>query len=128
MTETEKITINMGMVDLGRIDLLVDEGFYGNRTDFIRTAIRNELDKHSEEVASVAIRREMVIGTVTFNRKELTELKTKKQKLNIKVIGLFILAQDVTPDLALATIESVVVHGAFKAPDDVKSALKDRLR
>ena len=128
MTETEKITINMGMVDLGRIDLLVEEGFYGNRTDFIRTAIRNQLDKHSEEVASVAIRREMVIGTVTFNRKELTELKTKKQKLNIKVIGLFILAQDVTPDLALATIESVVVHGAFKAPDDVKIALKDRLR
>lgn len=128
MTESEKITINMGLVDLGRIDLLVEEGFYGNRTDFIRTAIRNQLDKHSEEVASVAIRREMVIGTVTFNRKELSELKARKQKLNIKVIGLFILAQDVTPDLALATIESVVVHGAFKAPDDVKEALKDRLR
>ncbi len=128
MNESEKITINMGMVDLGRIDLLVEEGFYGNRTDFIRTAIRNQLDKHSDEVAHVASRRDMVIGSLIYSRKELEQLKAKDEKLNIKVIGLFILSQDVTPELALATIESVVVHGAFKAPDDVKAALAERLR
>lgn len=128
MSESEKVTINIGMVDLGRIDLLVQEGFYANRTDFIRTAIRNQLDKQAETVTDVAVRRAMTIGTVTYNCKELEAMKALGEKLNIKVIGLFILAQDVTPDLALATIESVVVHGAFKAPEDVKEALKDRLR
>ncbi len=128
MTETEKITINMGAVDLGRIDLLVDEGFYGNRTDFIRTAIRNQLDRHAETVTSAATRRDMVIGSLVYNRKDLEQLRAKKQKLNVKVIGFFIIAQDVTAELALATIESVVVHGAFKAPDDVKAALKERVR
>lgn len=128
MSESEKVTINIGMVDLGRIDLLVQEGFYANRTDFIRTAIRNQLDKQAETVTDVAVRRAMTIGTVTYTYKDLEAMKALGEKLNIKVIGLFILAQDVTPDLALATIESVVVHGAFKAPEDVKEALKDRLR
>lgn len=127
MTETEKITINMGMVDLGRIDLLVEEGFYGNRTDFIRTAIRNQLDKHADEVSHVATRKDMVIGSLIYTRKDLEVFKARKQKLNIKVIGFFILSQDVTPALALEVIESVKVHGAFKAPDEVKIALKDRL-
>ena len=128
MNESEKLTINIGTVDLGRIDLLVQEGFYGNRTDFIRTAIRNQLERHAGEVADAITRRDMVIGTITYNRKALEALKAKKEKLNIKVIGLFILAQDVTPALALATIETVVVHGVFKAPEDVKVALAERLR
>ncbi|MCJ7658351.1 MAG: hypothetical protein MUO67_04285 [Anaerolineales bacterium] len=128
MAETEKITINMGVVDLGRVDLLVQEGFYSSRTDFIRTAIRNQLDKQADEVEKVVSRKEMVIGTIFYNRKELEGLKAKKEKLNIKVIGMFILAPDVRPALALATIESVTIHGAFKAPEDVKLALADRLK
>jgi Arc/MetJ-type ribon-helix-helix transcriptional regulator len=128
MTDTEKITINMSPVDLGRIDLLVQEGFYSSRTDFIRTAIRNQLDKQAETVDQVANRREMVIGTLMYNRKDLETFKTKKVKVKIKVIGLFILTQDVTPELALATIDSVTVHGGFKASEDVKVALADRIR
>lgn len=128
MTDTEKITINMSPVDLGRIDLLVQEGFYSSRTDFIRTAIRYQLDKQAETVDQVANRREMVIGTLMYNRKDLETFKSKKVKVKIKVIGLFILTQDVTPDLALAVIDSVTVHGGFKAPEDVKVALADRIR
>jgi len=128
MTDTEKITINMSPVDLGRIDLLVQEGFYSSRTDFIRTAIRNQLDKQAETVDQVANRREMVIGTLMYNRKDLETLKAKKTRVKIKVIGLFILTQDVSPELALATIDSVTVHGGFKAPEDVKVALADRIR
>jgi len=118
----------MSPVDLGRIDLLVQEGFYSSRTDFIRTAIRNQLDKQAETVDQVANRREMVIGTLMYNRKDLETLKAKKTMVKIKVIGLFILTQDVTPELALATIDSVTVHGGFKAPEDVKVALADRIR
>lgn len=128
MTDTEKITINMSPVDLGRIDLLVQEGFYSSRTDLIRTAIRNQLDRQAETVDQAANRREMVIGTLMYNRKDLETFKAKKITVKIKVIGLFILAQDVTPELALATIDSVTVHGGFKAPEDVKIALADRIR
>jgi len=127
MSDTEKITVNMGSVDLGRIDLLVQEGFYSNRADFIRTAIRNQLDRQKSAVDSITSRKSMVIGTLSLTRSELEKKRKEKETVNVKVIGLFILTDDITPKLALETIESVTVRGVFKAPDDVKEVLKDRL-
>lgn len=127
MSDTEKITVNMGSVDLGRIDLLVQEGFYSNRADFIRTAIRNQLDRQKSAVDSITSRKSMVIGTLSLTRSELEKKRKEKETVNVKVIGLFILTDDITPKLAFETIESVTVRGVFKAPDDVKEALKDRL-
>ena len=127
MSETEKITVNIGIVDLGRIDLLVQEGFYSSRSDFIRTAVRNQLDRQKTAVDSITSRKSMVIGTLSFNRSELEKKRESKEMVNVKVIGMFIVADDVTPTLALDTIQSVTVRGVFKAPDDVKAALADRL-
>ncbi len=127
MSETEKITVNIGMVDLGRVDLLVQEGFYASRADFIRTAVRNQLERQKSAVDSISSRKSMVIGTLGYNRSELEKKRENNEMINVKVIGLFILADDVTPDLALDTIQSVTVRGVFKAPDDVKDALEDRL-
>jgi Arc/MetJ-type ribon-helix-helix transcriptional regulator len=127
MSETEKITINIGGVDLGRIDLLVQEGFYASRSDFIRTAIRNQLEQQKSAVDSISLRKSMVIGTLSFSRKDLEDKKKKNEKINVKVIGLFILTDDVTPQLALDTIQSVTIRGVFKAPDNVKEALAERL-
>jgi Arc/MetJ-type ribon-helix-helix transcriptional regulator len=127
MSDTEKITVNVGIVDLGRIDLLVQEGFYSSRADFIRTAIRNQLERQKEAVDSISTRKSMVIGTLGYNRKDLEKKREKNEMINVKVIGLFILADDVTPELALGTIQSVTVRGVFKAPEDVKKALSDHL-
>jgi len=127
MSDTEKITVNLGSVDLGRIDLLVQEGFYSSRADFIRTAIRNQLERQKTAVDSITTRKSMVIGTLTYNRNELEKKREDNQMINVKVIGLFILADDITPELALDTIQSVTVRGVFKAPDDVKEALSERL-
>ncbi len=127
MSDTEKITVNVGIVDLGRIDLLVQEGFYSNRADLIRTAIRNQLDRQKTAVDSISSRKSMVIGTLGYSRKNLEEKRENKEMVNVKVIGMFILSDDVTPDLALDTIQSATVRGVFKAPDDVKKALADRL-
>ena len=127
MAETEKITVNIGIVDLGRIDLLVQEGFYSSRADFIRTAVRNQLERQKTAVDSITSRKSMVIGTLSYNRSELEKHRESKEMVNVKVIGMFIVADDVTPTLALDTIQSVTVRGVFKAPDDVKAALADRL-
>ncbi|MDY6874415.1 MAG: CopG family transcriptional regulator [Chloroflexota bacterium] len=127
MAESEKITVNVGSVDLGRIDLLVQEGFYASRADFIRTAIRNQIERQKNAVDSISSRKSMVIGTLGFNRKDLEEKRESGEMINVKVIGLFILGDDITPELARATIQSVTVRGVFKAPDDVKDALEDRL-
>lgn len=126
MSETEKITINIGSVDLGRIDLLVQEGFYASRSDFVRTAIRNQLDRQKSAVDSITTRKSMVIGTLSYNRHELEQKRDDNEMINVKVIGMFILSDDVTPQLALDTIQSVTVRGVFKAPEDVKQALSDR--
>jgi len=126
MSDTEKITVNVGIVDLGRIDLLVQEGFYSSRADFIRTAIRNQLERQKSAVDSITNRKSMVIGTLSFNRKDLEQKRENKEMINVKVIGMFILTDDVTPQLALDTIQSVTVRGVFKAPEDVKEALEDR--
>jgi Arc/MetJ-type ribon-helix-helix transcriptional regulator len=127
MTDTEKITINIGSVDLGRIDLLVQEGFYTNRTDFIRTAIRNLLENQRSEVESITSRKAMVIGTLSYTKKELEIKRQENEMINIKVIGMFILSDDIPVSLALETIQSVTVRGVFKGPDALKQALTDRL-
>ena len=124
---SEKITINLGFVDLGKIDLLVQEGFYSNRTDLIRTAIRNQLAVHADVVREAVARKTFVLGLQQYTRRDLEAVQAAGEKLQIQVLGLATLANDVTPELALATIESVVVLGAFHASPAVKAALVDRI-
>ena len=125
---SEKITINMGFVDLGQIDLLVSEGFYGNRTDFIRTAIRNQIGTHAEAVKQVVARKTLVLGLQHFSAADLQGVKAAGQTLAIRVLGLATIANDVTPALALATIDSLEVLGALHASPAVKAALAGRIR
>jgi Arc/MetJ-type ribon-helix-helix transcriptional regulator len=126
--DSEKITINLGFVDLGQIDLLVAEGFYGNRSDFIRTAIRNQLGQHADAVKQVVARKTLVLGLQHFSAAELQALKAAGQTLQIRVLGLATIAHDVSPELALATIESIDVLGALHASPAVKTALTSRSR
>ena len=128
MSETEKITINLGLVDLGQIDLLVQEGFYSNRTDFIRTAIRNQLTTHAEEVRQTVARKTLVLGLQNYTRRDLEEVREAGETLEIRVLGLASIADDVTPELALATIDSIDVLGALRASAAVKAALAERIR
>lgn len=125
--DSEKITINIGAVDLGKVDLLVDEGFYSNRSDFIRTAIRNQLDRHDSATGQSVMRRAAAVGVIALGRKDLDDAKTSGQRLKISVVGMLSLAKDVTPELAADTIESVNVWGVFKASNDVKDAIADRI-
>jgi Arc/MetJ-type ribon-helix-helix transcriptional regulator len=125
--DTEKITINLGHVDLGQIDLMVGEGFYSNRTDFIRTAIRNQLDRHSEVVKTSVARQQLDLGLRRYSREDLEMARNSKKTLHIQVLGLAIIAEDVTPELARETIASVHVLGALQASPVVKAALRDRI-
>lgn len=124
----EKITVNLGYVDLGQIDLLVQEGFYANRTDLIRTAIRNQLAVHADAVKQSVARKTLVLGIQHFSADELRAAQAAGQKLQIRVLGLASIAADVSPKLALATIESLVVLGALHASPAVKTALASRIR
>ena len=125
--ESEKITINLGYVDLGRIDLLVQEGFYSNRSDFIRTAIRNQLTAQADAVSQSMVRHTLELGLRDFSRDDLETVRRARQKLHIKVVGLARIAADVTPELALATIGSITVLGALQASPSVRSALAERI-
>jgi Arc/MetJ-type ribon-helix-helix transcriptional regulator len=126
--ESEKITINLGFVDLGHIDLLVAEGFYSNRTDFIRTAIRNQVLAHGEVLKKSVARRSMVLGLQRYTRQDLEKVAASGEQLHIHVLGLATIDDDVPPQLALRTIASVVVLGALRASPAVKAALADRVR
>ncbi len=125
--DTEKITINLGYVDLGHIDLLVREGFYSNRTDLIRTAIRNQIITHADVVNKSIVRHTLELGMRFYSRADLEAIQASGGKLNIQVVGLVTIAADVTPDLAVAAIESITVLGALQASDPVKAALADRI-
>lgn len=128
MSETEKLTINIPAVELGKIDLLVEDASYQSRTDFIRSAIRNQLDKHALELQHSVTRRAYIIGALAFGKSDLERRKAKGEKLAINVVGLLALADDVSPELAADTIESVQVRGVFNASKAVKDALADRTR
>jgi len=124
----EKITINLGCVDLGQIDLLVQEGFYANRTDLIRTAIRNQLAVHGDAVRQAISRKTLVLGIQHYTKADLQKVKSAGEKLQIRVLGLATIDTAVTPELALATIESITVLGALHASPAVKAALTQRIR
>jgi len=124
----EKLTINIGCVDLGQIDLLVQEGFYANRSDLIRTAIRNQLASHADVVKQVVLRKSIVLGIQHYTAADLLSATAAGQMLQIRVLGLAVIAPDVTADLALAAIESMTVLGALQASPAVKSALRERIR
>ena len=127
-TDSEKITINLGYVDLGHIDLLVQEGFYANRTDLIRTAIRNQIERHADVVRQAVTRKSVDLGLRHFSREDLEAARDAGQVLDIRVLGLATIAQDVTPELARATIASLTVLGALHASAAVKAALVDRIK
>ena len=124
----EKITINVGFVDLGQIDLLVQEGFYANRTDLIRTAIRNQIAAHADAVKQVVSRRTLVLGIQHVSAAELEAVRQRGETLDVRVLGLLSIGADVTPELALQTLNSVVVLGSLHATPAVKAALAARLQ
>jgi Arc/MetJ-type ribon-helix-helix transcriptional regulator len=125
--DSEKITINLGYVDLGQIDLMVSEGFYSNRTDFIRTAIRNQLERHAEVVKKTVIRNTLDLGLRHFSREQLEQVRAAGERLEVRVLGLLTIAPDVSAKLARATISSLTVLGALHASAEVKAALADRM-
>jgi len=127
VTESEKITINLGLIDLGQIDLLVQEGFYSNRTDLIRTAIRNQLSTHVDVLRQTVARRTLVLGLQEFSKRDLELMRKSRKKLRIQVLGLVRISDDVSPALARETIESIAVLGALHASAAVKAALADRI-
>ena len=126
--DTEKVTINLGLIDLGQIDLLVQEGFYSNRTDLIRTAIRNHLSTHGDVIRQTVARKSLVLGLQHYTRADLEAVQAAGQTLRIQVLGLATIAADVTPELAQATIADISVLGALHASPAVKAALAGRIR
>ncbi len=127
LASEQKITINLGCIDLGQIDLLVNEGFYSNRSEFIRAAIREELREHVDAVKAVTRRKSLVLGIQHFSVADLISLKTRREKLQIRVLGLASIAFDVTPKLARDTIESIMVLGVLQASPEVRAALVSRI-
>lgn len=126
--DSEKITINLGFVDLGHIDLFVAEGLYANRSDFIRTAIRNQAERHAEVTRQSVARNRVELGLRHFNRADLEEVRDRGEMIHIRVLGLVSIAADVSPELARQTIGSLEVLGSLHASPAVKAALSDRLR
>ena len=123
MSETEKITINVGAVDLGKIDLLVEHGHYSNRTDFIRSAIRSQLDKHTLDVQNSVTRDSYAVGAIIYNRKDFEKYKARNEKVKIRMIGLFVISEDSPVELVIEVVESIRVLGIFQASSELKDAL-----
>jgi len=127
MAETEKITINLSVVDLGRIDLLVEQGHFSNRTDLIRNAIRVKLNSYEANIEEVVAKRAIVVGVLIFTKGGLEKRLAKNEMLNITAMGMLSLSSDITPELALATIKSITVYGVFNASSELKKALAERI-
>jgi Arc/MetJ-type ribon-helix-helix transcriptional regulator len=127
MPDSEKLTINLSVVDLGQIDLLVDEGFYANRSDFIRTAIRTQLNLHTEALKQAIVRKSMAIGVIKYNRADLEKLLASGERLAIRVIGLVVLDEDIPTELAVNTIDSLSVKGVLRCSSEVRNALAHRI-
>ena len=127
LPDTEKVTINLGLVDLAQMDLLVEEGFYTNRTDFVRTAIRKQLERHGEDIRQTVVRKRFVVGMQRYTKADLERSVAAGEQLEIHVLGLASIDEDVTPELATSAIASIWVLGAFVASNSIRAALADRI-
>jgi Arc/MetJ-type ribon-helix-helix transcriptional regulator len=127
MADTEKITINLSVVDLGQVDLLVEQGLYSSRSDLVRTAIRNQLSAHADVVQQAVVRKSLALGVLLYNHKDLEASLAKGEMLDIRIVGMVILAKSITPELARQAIRSLQVYGALRASPAVKDALADRV-
>ena len=127
LPDTEKVSVNLGLVDLGQIDLLVEQGFYSNRTDFIKTAVRNQLQPHTATLQQQFEAQSLLLGISVFSRQALERFKSKGKMIKIRVVGIVVIGEDVTPQLALDTIKVIKVLGALRASDEVRAALADRI-
>ena len=127
LPETEKVTVNLGLVDLAQMDLLIEEGFYTNRTDFVRTAIRNQLERHGEDIRQTVVRKRFVVGLQRYTKADLERSVAAGEQLEIHVLGLASIDEDVTPELATSAIASIWVLGAFVASNSIRAALADRI-
>ena len=128
MSNTEKVSFNLSVVDLGKVDLLVEQGFYSSRTDLMVTAVRNLLATHAVNIREAVAKDSMVVGVHAVGRKTLEGLQAKRKQVDVNMVGVLVLSQDVAPQLARATIRSVKIRGAFRASPEVKEALKDRMQ
>ncbi|MFD3164077.1 CopG family transcriptional regulator [Herpetosiphon sp. NSE202] len=128
MADIEKVSINLSVVDLGQIDLLVDQGFYSSRTDFFRAAVRTQLGGHDEAIKQAVVRTASVLGVISFDREDLQRMQQHNEQARIVVVGLLILSNDISVELAQATIKSIKVYGALRASPEVKAALADRIK
>jgi len=124
--DSDKVTVNVGLVDLAQVDLLVSEGFYSNRTDFVRTAIRNQLLVHADAIRQTVVRKRFVVGQHRYSRRELEQVVAAGEKLDVHVLGLAVIEDDVPAELASAAIATIQVLGAFIASPAVRQALADR--
>jgi len=127
MADTDKVSFNISVVDLGKIDLLVEQGHYASRTDFLVAAVRTQLLTHVDTVQELFVRQSPLVGASIYSRKTLEKLTAKGKQLDINVVGLCMFAKDVTPELALATVHSLKVRGTFRASPEVKEALRERM-
>ncbi|MEW9502462.1 CopG family transcriptional regulator [Jeotgalibacillus marinus] len=128
MADTEKITVNMNVVDLGKIDLLVEQGFYSNRTDLIKSAIRNQLTSHAGIVDEIVVNKAILLGVLKYSKKDLEKLLKANEKMDIKLLGMLILEDDIDEELAIKTIESIKILGVFKAKSQLKKILKSKIK
>lgn len=127
MADTEKVSFNLSVVDLGKVDLLIEQGFYSSRTDFMVTAVRNQLAPHAASIGEAIAKGSTVVGVHAVGRKTLEALQARRKQMDINAVGVLLLSRDITPQLARATIRSVKIRGAFRASPEVKEALKDRM-
>ena len=128
MSEIERITTGVGIVDLGQIDRLVDKDLFATRSEFIRTAIRTYLEQYREELVQAGFKKSFTIGVHILNAHDLEDVVAAGNAIDLHVVGSLTISQDVTPELARKAIRSVAVYGSFRAREEIKAALADRIK
>lgn len=123
INSTEKITINVNTSDLGKIDLLIHEGYYSNRTDFIKSAIKSQVNKHDDEINMILSskkKKDWFVGVYVLTEDELQALKRYGRKKAIRGMGLLIVDKDVSLDLMKTSISAIETYGVCRCSSEIK--------
>ncbi len=121
----EKITVNLPVVDLGKMDYLVSQGFYNSRAEFLRIAAKEQIGKNDSIFK--ALTEEHVkdknyfvgIGALTISREVFEKALKEGRKIKIFVMGMVKIANDVDIELISKTVKSFRAYGIKRGPPGV---------
>ena len=126
---SEKVSVNINTSTLSSIDLLIDHGYYSNRSDFINQALREGIQKHQKTLDRIIDAKteangespnQWFIGVYGLEKREIDAAKSRGITMEIKGYGVLVIDAENDEEDLYPVIRSIKVKGKVVCQKRIK--------